>query len=64
MPELREQPSKRTTRKMEAVGIGGAMATVMAWIAGQAGVEMPMEVAVAIAAIIVFVAGYWTTDRA
>ena len=61
---LVSQASAAPTRKMEGVAAGGAVATVAVWVAAQLGVELPTEVAVAFAALIAFVAGYVTRERA
>ncbi len=51
-PELKPQ------RKVTAAGLGGAIAIVAVWTAGQFGLEVPPEVAAAVSTIFSFVAGY------
>lgn len=43
-------------------GVGGPLSTVLAWSASQAGLEVPPEVAVALAALIIFLVGYLTPE--
>jgi putative flippase GtrA len=45
-------------RKVKAAGIGGAVATVVVFVLSAVGVELPADVAAAVAAIISVVAGY------
>lgn len=47
-------------RKVLSSGISGAVTTVLIWIAGEFGVEMPPEVATALVTLVVFAAGYLT----
>ena len=47
--------------KVAAAGIAGAVTTMIIWGASTAGVEIPAEVAAAIATIIAFGAGYLKT---
>jgi hypothetical protein len=44
--------------KVAAAGIGGAVAVVAVFIAGQAGVDVPPEVAAALSTLASFAAGY------
>ena len=50
------------TPKMAAAGITGAVAIVLVWLAGLFGLEVPPEVAAAVAAILAFGAGYFKRD--
>jgi len=63
MSQKIEQPTAQPTRKMSAVGIAGALATVVTWAAGQAGLDMPPEVAAAIALVLAWAVGYFTLER-
>jgi len=44
--------------KVRAAGIGGAVATIVVFVAAQAGVELPGDVGAAIATVVAFAAGY------
>lgn len=44
--------------KVAAAGIGGAVATLIVYGAGLAGVEVPGDVGAAIATVVAFAAGY------
>jgi putative flippase GtrA len=44
--------------KVAAGGIGGAVTIVLVFIAGQAGVDVPPEVAAALSTLASFAAGY------
>lgn len=44
--------------KVTAAGIGGAVATLIIFGAGQFGMEIPGEVGAAIATVVAFIAGY------
>jgi hypothetical protein len=48
--------------KVRAAGIGGAVATVIVWTAGQFGVDMPPEVASAWAALLGLAAGWFAEE--
>jgi hypothetical protein len=48
--------------KMAAVGVAGAGAVVLVWIAGLLGIDMPPEVAAALAVLLNFAAGYFRTE--
>jgi len=50
------------TAKMQAVGVAGAGAVVLVWVAGLLGIDMPPEVAAAIAVLLNFAAGYFKTE--
>lgn len=53
------QPTAAPTSKVAAAGIGGSIAIVLIWLAGQFGVELTAEVASALTALIAFAAGYF-----
>lgn len=46
-----------------AAGIGGPLTTILAWVAGELGVEMPLTVTAAFATLIIFAVGYLTPER-
>jgi len=50
--------SKKPVPKLAAAGIGGAAATLIVFVAGQLGLEVPGDVGAAIATIVAFAAGY------
>ena len=62
--ETVEQATNTPTAKVAAAGGGGAAALVLVFVAGQFGVEMPPEVAAALAALGAAVAGYFKRERA
>ena len=47
--------------KIQNVGISGASATVLIYLAGLAGVHIPADVAAAIVTVVGFAAGYLTS---
>lgn len=51
----------RPTPKDAAVGAAGSLAIVLAWVAELAGLDMPEPVAVSLAALLMFAAGYLFT---
>lgn len=51
------------TSKMAAVGVAGAGAVVLVWVAGLLGIDMPAEVAAALAVLLNFGAGYFKSER-
>ena len=59
MNHTSDQPTSAPTSKVAAAGIGGSVAIVLIWLAGQFGVELSAEVASAITAIVAFAAGYF-----
>lgn len=63
MSKLINQPSAEPTRKIQAVGIAGSITTILVFALGQFGVELPVEVAVALTSVIIFAAGYQTKSR-
>lgn len=44
--------------KVKAAGIGGAVATIVVFVASQFGAEIPGDVGAAIATVVAFVAAY------
>lgn len=60
MPQ--NQPSAAPTRKVTAAGLAGAVTTVAAWVAGQFGVTVPAEVAVAVTTILTVGTAYIVKD--
>jgi putative flippase GtrA len=44
--------------KVAAAGIGGAVATIVVYIASQVGVEIPGDVGAALATVVAFAAAY------
>jgi len=57
------EQTKKPTPKVAAAGVGGSLAVVIVWVAGIAGVEVPAEVAAAIALLLSFAAGYLKRER-
>ena len=49
---------KKPVPKVAAAGIGGAVATLIVYLASVAGVEIPGDVGAAIATVVAFAAGY------
>lgn len=49
---MRPQP------KIAAAGVSGAAATVLVWILGEVGVDVPPEVAAALATLLSFAGGW------
>ncbi|WP_439946520.1 hypothetical protein [Streptomyces sp. BBFR109] len=58
------QPTATPTAKVAAAGIGGSVSIVLIWMLNQLGIDMPVEVASAITAIVSFLAGYLVKERA
>lgn len=54
--------SMTPTPKMAAVGVAGAGAIVLVWVAGLVGIDMPPEVAAAMAVLLNFAAGYFKKE--
>jgi hypothetical protein len=48
--------------KVAAAGVAGALTTVLVFVVGQFGLELPAEVAAAVTALISFAAGYLRLD--
>lgn len=57
------QPTKAPVPKVAAAGGAGLATTVLVFVAEQAGVDLPPEVAGAAVALAAFLAGYLTRDR-
>lgn len=51
------------TPKMAAVGVAGAGAVLLVWVVGLFGIDMPAEVAAAVAVLLNFAAGYFRTEK-
>jgi hypothetical protein len=49
-------------KKLQTAGLGGALGVIVLYLVGQAGVELPAEVAAAVAAIVTWGAGYFQRD--
>lgn len=49
--------------KVQAAGVGGALATLIVWGFSLAGVTVPTDVGMAIATIAAVVAGYFVSDK-
>lgn len=47
-------------RKVMSAGLSGALTTILIWLAGEFGAEMPTEVATALVSVVIFLAGYFT----
>ncbi|MDP9456959.1 MAG: hypothetical protein M3Q49_11630 [Actinomycetota bacterium] len=62
MTTNRTTGSSAPTPKIAAAGIGGAIATILVWVVGLLGLEVPAEVAAAFATVISFAAGYLKGD--
>ena len=62
MPDAVNQPTLAPTRKMNAVGMSGALATVVITLAAQWGIEISAEVAAAIVTLAAFAAGYFRRE--
>lgn len=50
---------KPSSSTVASVGIGIPLATILAWVIGQFGIEMPGEVQAAIGAVVSAVIGYF-----
>jgi len=62
--QLYNQPSRRPTRKvLAAAAIGTPIATIVAWALGLFNVDVPAEVAAALAALIAAAVGWFTRER-
>lgn len=64
MPDVKyDQPSSSPTPKVAAGGIGGSVSVILIWVANSVfKVEIPAEVAAAIATVAGFVSAYFTRD--
>lgn len=49
-------------RKIQAGGVAGMLSTILVWLVGQFDVELPPEVAVAAATLIIFAASYFVPN--
>ena len=59
------QTSYKPTRKVAAgTAVGTPLAVVIAWGAGELGIDMPLEVAVAVGALISQAVSWFTKERA
>lgn len=58
------QPTSEPTPKVVSAGIGGAITSILLWVAQQFfAIDPPAEVGAAIATIIAFISAYMTRDR-
>lgn len=55
--------SKRPTDKITAAGAAGALTTIVVWVAGLAGLDVPPEIAAALTTVLVFFAGYLRSEH-
>lgn len=55
-------PPKAPYPKVKAAGLGAAVVTVLMFLAPLVNVEVPAEVAAALATVVAFVAGYLRTE--
>jgi hypothetical protein len=55
-------PPKAPYPKVNAAGFGGAVATVLVFLAPLVGIEVPAEVAAALATVLAFAAAYIRTE--
>ena len=56
-------PEAMPTRKITVVGIGGAVAAIIAWVlGGLVGVDVPAGVESAFAVLAAWLAGYFTSE--
>jgi hypothetical protein len=60
---LVNQPTAAPTNKVAAVGIGGSIATILVFIAGQFGVDVTPEVSAAFVVVVTFLSGYIKRDK-
>lgn len=63
MAKLVNQSSAAPTEKVAAAGIAGSLTVLLVWLAGQAGIEVPPEVASAVTTLVAFVAGYLKRNK-
>lgn len=54
--------SKSVSPKVIAGGAVGALVTIVTWFLGIAGLDVPVEVAAALATVLSFIAGYFVPD--
>ena len=58
------EASMKPTRKMQGVGLGGALGVIAVWlIQSLGGIQVPSEVAGAISVLMAFAVGYITEER-
>lgn len=55
--------SAAPTSKVTATGVAGAVVLVAQYVLSLAGVELPEDVALAVLALVMFLAGYIKTER-
>jgi hypothetical protein len=55
--------SKTPVPKVQAVGAGGAFATVLVVVANAVGLDLPPEVAAGLVAVATFAFGYFKRDK-
>lgn len=56
---MADLPKTQVASKVGAGALGGAVAVVLVWVAGQFGLEAPPEVSVAFGTILSFTFGYF-----
>lgn len=61
-PDLYKQSSVVPTRKVTAGTLAAAVSVIAVWVAGQAGLEVPAEVASAFTTLLGFIAAYFIHD--
>lgn len=52
----------KPNRKVQAGGVAGMLSTVLVWTLGQFGVDVPPEIAVSAASLIIFAASYFVPE--
>lgn len=57
-----KQPTKAPTKKVASMEMSGALILVVSFIANLAGVEVPMEVAIAFTVVLMGVVGWLTPE--
>lgn len=62
MPLLKQE-SKAPTNKVTAAGLGGAVATLLVFVANLFGVEVPAEAAASLATLVGVLLAYVVRDR-
>lgn len=63
MSDTIEQPSNAPTNKVAAATVGGAAATLLAFILGELDVHLTPEAGAALATLFAFAAGYFKRER-
>ena len=56
--------STAVSPKVVGSTVAVAVVTILAWIAGMFGIDVPAEIQGAASVVLVFIAGYWITDPA